>query len=388
MVKKLCIVSHVIHYVNNDKLYAYGPYAREIDIWADIFPEITIAAPCRNEVPPKFCMPFNKSNIHISPQIESGGERLKDKFLQSALLPKHLWNLSKAMKEADAIHVRCPGNLGLFGVLLAPLYSKNLVAKYAGQWDDYEGEPVTYRWQKKILKSLWWNSPVTVYGEWENQPSHIIPFFTSMMTKEQVNRAVAAAEKKKIHNPLRIIFSGRLSKEKGVSNLIEALNLSLDKGLNAELKIIGNGPEFENLRHLVKKLKIEDKVFFTGDLPYEAALKWYEWGDCLVLPSKTEGFPKVIAEAMCYGLICIGVRLGQIPAILEGRGIIIDEVSSEKIFHALMQLSENSDYYSHIGLQASLWSRQFTLDKLKIELAKLLSEHWSLQLNTLTRLSD
>jgi hypothetical protein len=46
------------------------------------------------------------------------------------------------MRSADAIHVRCPGNLG---VLLAPLFTRRLVAKYAGQWNGHHGERFALR---------------------------------------------------------------------------------------------------------------------------------------------------------------------------------------------------------------------------------------------------
>jgi hypothetical protein len=92
------------------------------------------------------------------------------------------------MAESNAIHVRCPGNLGLLGVILAPLFSDKLIAKYAGQWNAHKGERKILRLQRAILKSPWWKGPVTVYGEWENQPAHIIPFFTSMMSADQIDK--------------------------------------------------------------------------------------------------------------------------------------------------------------------------------------------------------
>lgn len=374
---KLCIVSHVTHYLYNDKLYAYGPYAREIDIWADIFPEIVIAAPYREEKPPKVCTPFDRPNISISPQVESGGDNLKAKVLQSLLLPKHIWRLRRVMKESDAVHVRCPGSLGLMGVILAPLFADKMIAKYAGQWNAHEGERKIVKLQRTILKSSWWKGPVTVYGKWQNQPPHIIPFFTSMMSKEQIDEAVKVG-KTKIHTPLRVLFSGRLAPEKRIYALLEAAKIVLDKGIDLELTIVGNGGERENLQKLTDKLNIQDKVKFVGDLPYEKSLKWYEWADCLVLPSKrSEGWAKVLAEAMCYGITCIAVSHGQLPFMLENKGILLENGSIEEIANALTDISGNPNKYLEMGRRASEWSRKYSIEGLRDELTDLLSRHWN-----------
>src|SRR5205823_1367344 len=120
---------------------------------------------------------------------ETGGENLWAKLAQLAALPLLMFGLARAMRKADAIHVRCPGNLGLLGAVMAPLFSRYLVAKYAGQWSGYPGEARTVRLQRTILRSRWWRGPVTVYGEWPGQSPHVIPFFTSVLTEQQLARA-------------------------------------------------------------------------------------------------------------------------------------------------------------------------------------------------------
>ena len=85
--KNLAIVSHVIHYDYEDHIYAYGPYAREIEIWADLFPKITIAAPSRSEKPPSDCLLIKRNNIEMAPQLERGGSGWREKFEQIISLP-------------------------------------------------------------------------------------------------------------------------------------------------------------------------------------------------------------------------------------------------------------------------------------------------------------
>jgi glycosyltransferase involved in cell wall biosynthesis len=184
-------------------------------------------------------------------------------------------------------------------------------------------------------------------------------------------------QKKKINTPLRVLFSGRLAPEKRVNILLEATKIALDKGVDLELTVVGNGNERENLQQLSNKLGIQDKINFIGDLPYEKSLKWFEWADCLVLPSQqSEGWPKVIAEAMCYGVICVGVSHGQVSSMLEGKGILIEKGSSVEIANALVNISNNPNKYLNIGQLASKWSMQYSLEGLRDELIKLLSKQW------------
>lgn len=375
-VRRLLIVSHVCHYRYNGRLYAYGPYSREVDIWADLFSEVVIAAPLRAAPPPGDAIPLMRSNISIWPLRETGGETLGAKLKQLLFLPEIIGRLIQAIRATDAVHVRCPGNLGLLGVVLAPLFRRPRIAKYAGQWNGYPNEPWTVWLQRRLLRS-WWQAPVTVYGDWPDQPVHVIPFFTSMMTKEQVTKAVAVAAGKVVVSPLRVLFSGRLAPEKRVSALLEGVKLAIDRGVSLEVSIVGGGPECDKLLQEVNQLGIAARVRFVGALPFDQALEWYDWAHCLVLPSvHSEGWPKVVAEAMCHGVLCIAVDHGQIPRMLRGRGIVLNEGSSHEIATALEAIARNPAQYTAAMREASFWARQYSLESLRSALAKLLSQQW------------
>src|SRR6185437_11672977 len=116
------------------------------------------------QVPPGDCLAFERENISIDPQIEAGGNGFSDKLALAASVPAMVFGLARAMRQAGAIHVRCPGNLGLIGALLAPIFSRRLIAKYAAQWRGGDGIPLSAKFQRAILRSRWWRGPVTVYG--------------------------------------------------------------------------------------------------------------------------------------------------------------------------------------------------------------------------------
>jgi glycosyltransferase involved in cell wall biosynthesis len=380
-VNNLTIVSHVVHYQWKNSLYAYGPYTREIELWADLFPQVIIAAPCRNVKPPSDCLPLERENIQIVPQLERGGDTWQKKLVQVLSLPLIALKLVRVLQRADAIQVRCPGNLGLLGVMLAPLFSRYRVAKYAGQWIGYPGESLSNRLQRYILSSNWWKSPVLVYGRWPKQPKHIIPFFTSMMSDEQVEHAQKLSRARdQIHQPLRLLYSGRLVSAKRINILIDCVKILIDQGLSVTLKIVGDGPLRNELEAHVGKLNLSSDIQFEGAFPYNEALRWNEWADCLVLASRhSEGWPKVVAEAMCYGVIPIVVNHGQLPEMINGRGYLLSEGTPQEFAETIVKIISLKNDALEIGKKASIWAAKYSLSSMGIELRSVLTREWSLK---------
>lgn len=377
---RLLIVSHVRHYNYDGGLFAYGPYAREIEKWAELFPQILIAAPCKYSAPSSDTSKFIHRNISILPVPETGGGNLRAKTKQAFLVPILVLKLIEYMRKADAIHVRCPGNLGLLGVFLAPLFSNFRIAKYASQWNHFPCEPWTWRFQRFLLRSPWWRAPVTVYGQWPNQPAHIVPFFTSIMTDAQMDRARQVSQNRTLHNPLRIMFVGRLSREKNVHVLIQALGLLREIGLSFECKIVGDGSERDTLKALCSALLgMSSPVEFTGALPFDQVLPIYERADVLVLVSETEGWPKAIAEGMAFGLVCVGSDRGFVEQMLSGgRGYVIRPGDHIELANTLMAIASSKRLYTETSQRAAKWSQDFTLNRVAQSLRSLMIQSWDL----------
>lgn len=379
---QLVIVSHVPHTLWDGSIYAYAPYAREIDIWADLFPAVTIAAPRCQGPPAKDTAALTRSNIRLAPQPETGGTRWPQKLWQLVMLPILIVSLSRALWRADAIHVRCPGNLGLLGAVLAPLISRRLVAKYAGQWTSFPGEPWSFRLQRFLLRSRWWRGPVTVYGEWPDQPAHVVPFFTSVLDASHLARAREAARRLRVAGALRVLFVGRLTRPKNVDRLLAALALAAERGTDLAATIAGDGPERQALEAQAIELGLSGRVTFTGGLPFAGVLDLYDRHDVLVLPSECEGWPKAIAEAMAFGLIAIGSDRGLVPWMLAGRGIVVPAGDHERLADELEKIARSPEHYRSMREAAASWSQRHSLEGLGEALRELLAERWKLPRET------
>lgn len=128
-----------------------------------------------------------------------------------------------------------------------------------------------------------------------------------------------------------IVYSGRINKDKGVSELIDAL-FKLKDATNIKLMIIGGAfygnakNEDDFIRSLKDKAeKIEEKIVFTGFVPYQNIPDYLHLADIAVLPSMwEEPFGLTIVEALASGLPLITTRSGGIPEICEGIATIVD----------------------------------------------------------------
>ena len=134
---------------------------------------------------------------------------------------------------------------------------------------------------------------------------------------------------------------------KGIDILIRAF-VEL-KEPPARLIIIGDGPERNKLDQLVKELGQKDRVLLTGAIP--DAAKLLHAFDIFVLPSRKEGLPYALLEAMAAGLPIIATAVGSVPEIIEQQenGLLVPPEDAAALGQTLHALSENDSLRMRIG---------------------------------------
>ena len=113
-------------------------------------------------------------------------------------------------------------------------------------------------------------------------------------------------------------------------------------------------------------------------MPLDRVLDRYAAADVLVLASETEGWPKVIAEAMASGVLCIGSDRGLIPWMLgERRGLLVPPGDAAALAQTLAAVARQPESrYACIGPRAALWAQQHSLDSFRDALAGVLRAWW------------
>lgn len=126
----------------------------------------------------------------------------------------------------------------------------------------------------------------------------------------------------RLHKPIRLLFVGRLSVQKNIPLLLEALHICLNQyHLDLQLRIAGDGEKKGEILKLIKRLKLEKYVVMLGNVQPEKVQKLYHTSDIFILPSNEESFGTVIIEAMACQVPVVATN---IPAV---RNIIKNEVN-------------------------------------------------------------
>jgi len=126
-------------------------------------------------------------------------------------------------------------------------------------------------------------------------------------------KAFDSVEVEKSRKP-RIIYVGRLVEYKHVDDLLRAFS-KLD--LDAELYVIGDGPERGKLEQLARELGVEDRVSFTGFIGERRKLELLKSSWALVLPSSIEGFGIVVVEAWASRTAVVVSDIPALSALVE-----------------------------------------------------------------------
>ncbi len=347
-------------------------------------------------------------------------------------IPAICYRIFKSMKWADHIHLRCPGNIGLLAGVVQILFpNKPKTIKYAGNWDANSKQPFSYKFQKWILSNtfLTRNAKVLVYGEWTNQSKNIISFFTATYSEEEIchsqldweshekkhnnemlnNQVQHGAKKGQIassHTPrndkanchsvfntesfkmdttgdkklnqvqqevFKFIFVGALTKGKQPLLSVKIVNrLKLD-GYNVTLDIFGEGEEKTNIEKYINKNNLLNIIKLHGNKSKHQVKEAYKKSNFLLFVSKSEGWPKVVAEAMFWGCIPITSRVSCVPWMLaEGkRGLLVDN-DIDEIISTIERLLTDKEGYRQMSLNAQKWSQQYTLEYFEKEISKIL----------------
>lgn len=369
---KFAIFTHVPHSKADNQYYAYAPYVREMNVWGENVDELVIVAPFFIGDATAIDIPY------VHPKIEfisvSNFDVLTFKsILQTILkLPALLIILFKAMQAADHIHLRCPGNIGLLACIVQMVFpNKSKTAKYAGNWDPKSKQPWTYKLQKWILNNtfLTRNIQVLVYGEWDGMSQNIKPFFTASYNAHD---KVPLAQKS-LNEIIDFVFVGALVQGKHPLYAIQLVENLHQKGYSVRLNLYGDGVERKLLEDYIVKQQLQSIVSLKGNQTQDIVKKAYQNSHFVVLPSDSEGWPKVIAEGMFWGCVPLATAVSCVPYMLdyENRGVLLAmnlESDSAKIERVLQDQSD----FDAKRKKAAEWSRMFTLDVFEEAIKKLI----------------
>ncbi|MEP5253957.1 MAG: glycosyltransferase [Winogradskyella arenosi] len=342
---KLVIISHTEHYTLPDgSVVGWGPTITEINHLTRIFDCIVHVAMLQPGEAPPSALPYTNSNVSFValPAVGGSGIVAKWKVVQAA--PKVIKIVNQELKSADYFQLRTPTGIGVY--LIPYLSHVSKIPgwfKYAGNWNQ-EKPPMGYGIQRWLLKHQ--SRPVTINGSWPNQPKHCITFENPCLTAKDLSMGLEVLSSKTFLGPLHLCYVGRLESPKGVGRFISALR-TLDPVIKAklgEVHLVGDGAERQAFEAEAALSGISIK--FYGFLPRDQVFDIYKVCHGFVMPTTaSEGFPKVLAEAMAFGCVPLVSDVSAIGQYIKTgcNGFIFDTVSVESIQKTLKAFTNMSN---------------------------------------------
>lgn len=154
-------------------------------------------------------------------------------------------------------------------------------------------------------------------------------------------------------NGVRILTVGRLSKEKGQDLTINVLARLKNEGYNIKWYCIGDGPEKDNYKQIIKNLNIENDYILLGSKlnPYP----FMKYCDIYVQPSRYEGYCITLGEARCFDnpIVTTNFTGANEQIKNEVTGLICD-ISEEGIYKSVKRLLDDKDLYTNIKININI----------------------------------
>lgn len=318
-------MSHTVHHADGaGHVAGWGPTVREIDHLASLFDEVRHVAPLHAGPPPPAALPYAAPNVRLVPVPASGGTSIASKVGILLGWPRVLSTIRRELDGADAVHVRAPASIALAAILLLRGRRGRPAArwiKYAGNWSPAGPEPWSYRLQRRLLRRGIPGAVVTVNGEWPGDPAHVKSFRNPSLTDAELEDGRRAAREKPAPPPLRLLFVGRVEEAKGAARAVEILRRLRGRGVAAELELVGDGPARARLEREAREGPDAGAIRIRGALPRPAIAESYGRAHVLLLPSTaSEGWPKVLGEAMAYGAVPVASDVSSVPEYLRRFG--------------------------------------------------------------------
>ncbi len=369
---RFLIISHVIHAKKEDKYYGYAPYIREMNLWLKYADAIEVVAPLTDRSIYSIDSVYENDNITFL-KIPSIQFTSILNILKSILkIPVIKWMIFRACMRADHIHLRCPGNVGFLACIVQIFFpNKTKSVKYAGNWDPKAQQPLSYKLQRWILSNtfLTKNTKVLVYGEWPNQSKNILPFYTATYSEYEKD----PIQKRDLEGVIQFVFVGTLSTGKQPEYAIELVNGLIKKGVSCKLDLYGEGEQRSLLEDSISNYELKDLVTLHGNTNAETVKDALKQAHFVVLPSKSEGWPKAIAEGMFWGAIPVATRISCLDYMLDkgNRGILLN-LNLNTDIQLIKKLVAQHETFHVMADAAVQWSRQFTLDRFENDIKQLL----------------
>lgn len=368
--KRLVVFSHKLFRHTPEGLQTTGGFTVQMDALAPYFEQVTLCVPITEDN--RFLgIGVTAPNIsfHPMPYFQS---RLD--FIRVA--PAIRYEILLAIKQSDLALTILPSYVGVLASALCQRQRFPIFQWVVGNWGEnvilQRKNPLTH-WIASngitplldcLIKSLT-RDVLTFYNGKvlfdQGKPYHYTRTSSSIRHNDIYSRESTAFDSP----PYFLLYVGRLSPEKGLRHLLDAVaRLTIADG-DIKLSIIGDGVLKSALQQQARDLSLVDRVIFHGFVPHGEAL-WalYRQSDVLIVPSLHDQTPKVILEGLSQSLPVIATNVGGISSIIKDgeNGVLISPGQPEAIVEAVRTLFSEPKLRERLIKAGVEFARQHTVE--------------------------
>lgn len=170
-----------------------------------------------------------------------------------------------------------------------------------------------------------------------------------------------------------IIYTGRVSEEKCLEVLLDAMALTVKQRPNTVLVIVGGGPSISKLRRRADNLGIRQNVIFTGMIPNKNLLEsgLLKRMKLFVTPSTSENQPMTIIEAIAFGLPIVGVNAKGVPELIEDNGIIVEPNQPALLSDAILRILNDPALHRQYSERSIALSAKYDIENTTSKMLEL-----------------
>jgi glycosyltransferase involved in cell wall biosynthesis len=261
--------------------------------------------------------------------------------------------------DADILHIHLPNPAAILAYLLSGRHRGHLVITYHS--DTVRQKVLGLMFEPFLHRALSRSAAIIATSPNYRETSpvlrryldrcHVIPYGIDISQFETCDPTAVTPIRKKLGDRL-IISVGRLVYYKGFEFLIRAMT-----NVRGRLMIVGDGPLRGELEELARRLRVEEKVVFVGEIQNEHVVPYYHAADVFALASiaRSEAFGIVQIEAMAAGLPVVNTNLDSgVPfvSLHEKTGITVRPADSAALAAGINRLLDDSDLRRSMGTQA------------------------------------
>lgn len=253
---------------------------------------------------------------------------------------------------------------GIYSILLGSIY-KEIDAKVIGwqhnSYDAYLNNKERYFWNLDILFEEY-ITKLDKYVVLNKYDKNKFKEEKAIECQVIANPRSFKSKNKSLLKEKQFLAAGRFTYQKGFDLLIESFNKFSKLNSEWNLVIVGEGEEKENIKELIKKNNLQNRVTiksFSDNIK-----KYFIESSVLLLPSRWEGMPMIVLESLEMGVPIISFDITAIQEMIYNKqeGLIVEKYNVDKFSEAMLKLSQSYDLRKEMGTKCLKKSNEYDID--------------------------